>query len=82
MPMERRGARRERTFQSVLTSQPVALLRWLKVNEPESLERTQYVFGVKDYIRYRMTGAANGERTDFSARTLSISKPANTIRSF
>ncbi len=60
----------ERTFQSVLTSQPVALLRWLKENEPESLERTQYVFGVKDYIRYRMTGAANGERTDFSGSNL------------
>lgn len=60
----------ERTFQSVLASQPVALLRWLMENEPQALEQTQYIFGVKDYIRYRMTGVARGEITDLSGSNL------------
>ena len=59
-----------RTCQSVLASQPVALLRWLMENEPDVIERTQYVFGVKDYIRYRMTGVARGEITDLSGSNL------------
>ncbi len=56
--------------QSVLASQPCALLRWLELNELESAERTQWVFGVKDYVRYRMTGQANLEMTDFSGSGL------------
>lgn len=60
----------EKTRQSVLASQPVALLRWLKDNEPDALGRTRWVFGVKDYIRYRMTGEAFAEVTDASGSSL------------
>lgn len=49
-----------RTCQSVLPSQPVALLKWIKENEPQVLDNTRWVFGVKDYIRFRMTGEARG----------------------
>lgn len=56
----------ERTCQQILPSQPVSLLAWLKDNEPETLENVKWVFEAKDYIRYRMTGVANGELTDFS----------------
>lgn len=58
------------TCQSVLASQQVALLAWLKENEPESIEKARYIFGVKDYIRYRMTGIARGEITDLSGSNL------------
>lgn len=56
----------EKTFQEILPSQPVSLLAWLLENEPEVLERTQYIFSVKDYIRFRMTGEAAADYTDSS----------------
>ncbi|MEG0935014.1 MAG: FGGY-family carbohydrate kinase [Clostridia bacterium] len=58
------------TCQSILASQPVSLIRWLMDNEPEVIENTRYIFGVKDYIRYRMTGEAYGEITDLSGSNL------------
>ena len=36
----------------------------------EVLERTRYVFAVKDYVRYRMSGEAYAEYTDFSGGNL------------
>lgn len=36
------------TYQKILASQPVSLLAWLKKNEPEVLNKTKYVFSVKD----------------------------------
>lgn len=60
----------EKSCQTILACQPVSLLAWLKENEPEVLKRTKYIFSVKDYIRYRMTGEAYGEYTDFSGGNL------------
>ena len=60
----------ERTLQSVLACQPVALLRWIRDHEPGVLDRTEWIFGVKDYVRYRMTGEAYGEITDLSGSGL------------
>lgn len=60
----------EKTFQEILIMQPVALLAWLRDHEPEVIENTQYIFAVKDYIRYRLTGEAYGEYTDFSGGNL------------
>ena len=59
-----------RICQSLLASQPAALLRWLDENEPGTLEKIRYVFDVKDYIRYRMTGEARSEITDVSGSGL------------
>lgn len=56
----------EKTFQEILAVQPVSLLAWFRDNKPEVLEKTQYIFAVKDYIRYRMTGEAHSEITDCS----------------
>ena len=39
-------------------------------NQPEVLENTQWIFGVKDYLRFRMTGNANAEITDTSGWNL------------
>lgn len=60
----------KKTFQQILACQPVSLLAWLRDHKDGILEKTRYVFSVKDYIRYRLTGAANGEYTDFSGAGL------------
>jgi L-xylulokinase len=60
----------EKTCQSVLACQPVALLRWIKDNEPGVLEATRWIFEVKDYIRFRLTGEAFAEITDYSGSSL------------
>jgi L-xylulokinase len=59
-----------KTMQSILAAQPNALLRWLADNEPETLDRTQYLFMCKDFIRYRLTGEAYMELTDMSGTSL------------
>lgn len=59
-----------KTMQDILACQPVSLLAWLKEHEPSVLEKTAWVFSVKDYIRFRLTGKANGEYTDFSGANL------------
>lgn len=60
----------EMTRQSILACQPVALLKWLQENEPEAIANTKYIFDVKDYIRYRLTGEAFCEITDMSGSSL------------
>lgn len=60
----------EKTCQQVLASQPVSLLNWLKDYEPDVLPQIQWVFSVKDYIRFRLTGLAYGEVTDVSGSNL------------
>lgn len=59
-----------RTFQRVLPCQQVCLLKWMQQNEPEALQQTQWIFGVQDYIRFRLTGEAYAERTGFSGSNL------------
>ena len=60
----------KKTYQEILSCQPVSLLAWLKDNCPEVIKNTKYVFAVKDYIRYKMTGNANADYTDFSGGNL------------
>jgi L-xylulokinase len=60
----------EKTFQEILACQPVSLLAWLKDHEANILEQSDYIFSVKDYIRYRLTGEAYGEYSDFSGGNL------------
>ncbi len=60
----------EKTFQEILAVQPVSLLAWFKQNAPEVLNNTQYIFAVKDYIRYMLTGEAYSEYTDCSGSNL------------
>ncbi len=56
--------------QHILACQPVSLLAWLRDNEPEALERTKWVFECKDYVRFRLTGQARAEITDYSGTGL------------
>ena len=60
----------EKTFQEILAVQPVSLLAWFKEHQPEVLENTRYIFAVKDYIRYMLTGEAYSEYTDCSGGNL------------
>ncbi len=56
--------------QHIMACQPVALLAWLKDNEPEVLDNVQWIFECKDYVRFRLTGEAKGEITDYSGANL------------
>lgn len=56
--------------QHILASQPVSLLAWLRDNEPGVIEKTQWIFECKDYVRFRLTGESRGERTDYSGTGL------------
>lgn len=60
----------EKTCQTILACQPVSLLAWLRDHEPDVLEKTACIFSVKDYIRYRITGEAYAEYSDFSGGNL------------
>lgn len=60
----------KKTFQDILACQPVSLLAWLKEHRPDVIGNTQYIFAVKDYVRYCMTGEAYAEYTDFSGGNL------------
>ena len=59
-----------KTCQSIWAAQPVALLAWLREHEPEVMARSRWIFMCKDYIRYRLTGEAWAEVTDFSGTSL------------
>lgn len=56
--------------QSLMACQPVALLAWLRDHEPESYANIRWVFGCKDYVRFRLTGEAKAEYTDNSGSNL------------
>ena len=56
--------------QHILACQPVSLLAWLKDNEPEVMDRIEWVFECKDYVRFRLTGEARAEITDYSGANL------------
>ena len=56
--------------QRVLACQPVALLAWLRDNEPGNYRNIRWVFECKDYVRFRLTGEAFAEVTDYSGTNL------------
>ena len=60
----------EKSIQDILACQPVSLLAWFKDHHPEVLQKTKYIFAVKDYIRFMLTGEAYAEYTDFSGANL------------
>lgn len=58
------------TCQHLMACQPVSLLAWIRDNEPENYTKIKWVFECKDYIRFRMTGEARAELTDYSGTGL------------
>ncbi len=59
-----------RLCQRLLACQQVSLLAWLKDHERETYDNIEWVFSVKDYIRFRLTGEAFCEATDISGSGL------------
>ena len=59
-----------KTFQRILACQPVALLCWLKDHQPDVLSQVKWIFAVKDFIRFKLTGEAFAELTDYSGSNL------------
>jgi L-xylulokinase len=58
------------TQQSIMACQQVALLSWIQEHEPQVMENIDWIFSVKDYIRFRLTGDAFAEITDISGSNL------------
>jgi len=59
-----------KTYQSLLASQPVSLLCWIRDNQPQIYKNIHWIFECKDYIRFRLTGEAYAELTDISGSSL------------
>jgi L-xylulokinase len=56
--------------QKLISCQQASLLAWMKDNEKAAYDNIRWVFSVKDYIRYRLTGEAYCEVTDISGSGL------------
>ena len=56
--------------QHIMACQPVCLLAWIRDNEPEAMEKIEWIFECKDYVRFRLTGEARAEITDYSGTGL------------
>jgi len=59
------------TRQSPYPGQTAPLLAWIRDHELENWRRIAHVLLLKDYLRYRLTGAFATDPTDFSATNLS-----------
>lgn len=60
----------DRLCQEFMACQQVCLLAWMKDHHRDVYDNIQYVFSVKDYIRFRLTGEAYCEVTDISGSGL------------
>jgi len=58
------------TCQKLIACQPAALLYWRKEHEPEHYKRIKWIFSIKDYLRFRLTGEAYAEISDMSGTSL------------
>jgi len=56
--------------QHIMACQPVPLLHWIKDREPDVIKNIRWIFECKDYVRFRLTGEAYGELTDYSGSGL------------
>ena len=61
---------RSQTYQTVWASQPVSLLAWLNDNEPETYDRTEYVFMITDLVRYWLTDEPGFEVSNASGTSM------------
>lgn len=56
--------------QPVSAGQPAALLAWYRREHPEIYRNIRWIFEAKDYLRFRLTGEARAEYTDYSGTSL------------
>jgi L-xylulokinase len=57
---------RKYTYQDLIPVQVPALVNRLLDNKKEEMDQIEWFFGIKDFLRYMLTGVANAEITDFS----------------
>jgi L-xylulokinase len=57
-------------MQAIWAGQPIALLSWIKTNNPDILKQTRWILMCKDYIRFCLTGEVYAEITDLSGTNL------------
>ena len=50
------------------------IVKWLKIHEPEVLDKTKYIFYCRDWIRYKMTGLICVDGSDSSQTLLDTGK--------
>jgi len=60
----------ELTCQHLMPFQPVPLLAWIRDHEPDNYANIQWIFECKDYVRFRLTGKAMAEYSDYSGTSL------------
>ncbi|MFV0361836.1 MAG: FGGY-family carbohydrate kinase [Suipraeoptans sp.] len=58
------------TKQTMWSAMMSSLLTWVHKYEPEVIQRTSYVLGIKDYVRYHLTGEMKSEYTEASSTGL------------
>ena len=56
--------------QHIMACQPICLLAWIRDNEPTAINNIKWIFECKDYVRFRLTGEARAEITDYSGTGL------------
>ena len=70
----------ERLCQEFMACQQVSLLAWFKEHHRDIYNDIKYVFSIKDYVRFRLTGEAYSEATDISGSGLMDVKNAEFSR--
>ncbi|MGL4608046.1 MAG: FGGY-family carbohydrate kinase [Eubacteriaceae bacterium] len=55
-----------------LTGTQLMLLKWMKENRKEVLDKASTIFFCKDWVRYKLTGKINGEFTDSSTSLIDV----------
>lgn len=67
----------EKTHNCISTARTISHLLWVRANEPENFSRIRKVMFMKDYVRYRLTGAFVTDYIDAMGSQL-MDVPANT----
>ena len=55
-----------------LTGTQLMLLKWMKENRKDVLDRAETMFFCKDWVRYKLTGKINGDFSDTSTSLVDV----------
>ncbi len=69
----------EKSSNSIFTGSPVAILRWLKEERPQTLRKTCHFVFAKDWIRYKLTGTLATDASDFCMFPLPLEEDVRSI---
>lgn len=69
--------------QQIWPGQTLAILAWMQINEPATLDRTAHVLSCKDFLRMRLCGDVSTDPTDAGcAGILNVSRSAISREAF